>query len=164
MQTLYTTQYVIASCARETIVQQKRKLRLFIPTGPLYFVSIDILGPFPKTKSGNHFLVVMLNKLSKLTKAIAMIKKVVTTVLSIFINDWVANFSISWKRLTNNSSQLMSQFFQTTCEKLAVKTLAAMGYHFRPTDESNALTPRSFRDPATTLQSTNKTGRVMLYP
>lgn len=38
--------------------KHQRHLELFPPTGPLEFDTIDILGPFPKTKTGNQSVVI----------------------------------------------------------------------------------------------------------
>jgi hypothetical protein len=63
-----------ASCARKRLVTQKKTnyLKLFPPSAPLEFVSIDILGPLPETKEGNIFLLVMVDRFSKLTRTVPL--------------------------------------------------------------------------------------------
>lgn len=90
-------------------------MHLFRPTEPLEFVAIDILELLPRTKIGNQFVVVMTNRFSKLTEAIWTTKTTATTVATIFINDWVANYGIPSKIMTDNSPQLTSKFFQEIC-------------------------------------------------
>lgn len=49
------------SCAsnRGTIYSHHKHMQLFPANGPIEFVSIDILGPLPKTTKGNQFVLVM---------------------------------------------------------------------------------------------------------
>jgi Integrase zinc binding domain len=48
-------------CARNRVTERKRTsfLKLFPVDWPLEFVSMDILGPLPKTEHGNRFLLVI---------------------------------------------------------------------------------------------------------
>jgi hypothetical protein len=47
-------------------------MKLFPANEPLEFVSIDILGPLPKTVRGKRFLLVISDRFSKLTRSIPM--------------------------------------------------------------------------------------------
>jgi hypothetical protein len=48
-------------CAKNRVTERKQTsfLKLFPAGGPLEFVAMDILGPFPKTDHGNRFLLVI---------------------------------------------------------------------------------------------------------
>jgi Integrase zinc binding domain len=61
------------SCAAQRLKrgpQRSHKLTIFPPEGPLEFVDIDVLGPFPKTKRGNRFCMVMCDRFSKVSIAV----------------------------------------------------------------------------------------------
>jgi Integrase zinc binding domain len=47
-------------------------LKLFPASGPLEYVSMDILGPLPKTDHGNRFLLVITDRFSKLTRMVPL--------------------------------------------------------------------------------------------
>jgi Integrase zinc binding domain len=61
-------------CARNRIAEKRKKnpLRLFPAKGPLESVAMDILGPLPRTKQGNRFLLVIADRFSKVTKSIPL--------------------------------------------------------------------------------------------
>jgi hypothetical protein len=60
--------------AKNQIKERKRTsfLKLFPASGPLEYVDLDILGPLPKTEHGNKFLLVMTDRLSKLTRTVPL--------------------------------------------------------------------------------------------
>jgi Integrase zinc binding domain len=61
-------------CAKTRVKERKRTsfLKLFPVSGPLEFVSMDILGLLPKTEHGNRFLLVISNRFSKLTRTVPL--------------------------------------------------------------------------------------------
>lgn len=91
--------------------QRKRKRRLFPSAEPLELVAINIFGPLPKTKTGTHFILVMTDLFSNITKATSSTNTTSTTVPTIFVNNWVANFVIPSKFLTAIGPQFTSKFF-----------------------------------------------------
>lgn len=54
-----------------------------------------------KTKADKRFIAVVKGRSSTLTKATLMTRTSSTRVANIFINDWVANFRIMFKALTD---------------------------------------------------------------
>jgi hypothetical protein len=62
------------SCARKRISSQRKTthLKLFLPSSALEFISMDILGPLPETREGNRFLLVIVDRFSKLTRTVPL--------------------------------------------------------------------------------------------
>lgn len=56
-----------SSCASKALKNQKKvsKMTLLPSSRPLEFVAVDILGPLPKMKKGNRFLLVIGDRYSK---------------------------------------------------------------------------------------------------
>jgi hypothetical protein len=63
-----------AVCPNNRIRERKRTsfLKLFPAAEPLAYVSIDILGPLPKTEHGNVFLLFITDLFSKLTRIVPL--------------------------------------------------------------------------------------------
>jgi Integrase zinc binding domain len=61
-------------CAKNRVNERKRTsfLKLFPASSPLEYVSMDILGPLPKTEQGNRFLLVITDRFSKLTRTVPL--------------------------------------------------------------------------------------------
>jgi hypothetical protein len=62
------------SCAKSRLKRNHRTnyLKLFPPSQPLEFISLDILDPLPVTKSGNKYLVVFGDRYSKAMRVVAV--------------------------------------------------------------------------------------------
>jgi hypothetical protein len=63
-----------AVCAKNRIRERKRTSfhKLFPAAEPLEYVSLDILGPLPKTEHGNRFLLIITDRFSKLTRTVPL--------------------------------------------------------------------------------------------
>jgi Integrase zinc binding domain len=78
-------------CAKNRVTERKRAilLKLFPADGPLEFVSMDILGPLPKTEYGNRSLLVISDRFSKLTRTVPLRTITALVVSKAFCNAWV---------------------------------------------------------------------------
>jgi Integrase zinc binding domain len=81
-------------CAKNRVKERKRTslLKLFPASGPLEFVSMDILGPLPKTEHGNRFLLVISDRFSKLTRTVPMRTITALGVAKAFCDAWVFSY------------------------------------------------------------------------
>ena len=119
-------------CSRRQLRQRRRRastLKLFMPNGPLEFVCVDILGPLPPTKNGNKFLLVMADRFSKLTRAVALPDARAETVARAFLEHWLSVYGVPLVCLSDNGSNFRSKFFQSVCGLLGIKNLFSTPYH-----------------------------------
>lgn len=91
---IYVKRYQTCRKHRKNPTNQ-RLMQLFLREGQLEFVSMDILGPLPNTKTGNKFIVVMTDHYSILTRAIPTKKTTATDVARVFVESWVRKYGIS---------------------------------------------------------------------
>jgi hypothetical protein len=78
-------------CAKNRVAERKRAifLKLFPADGPLEFVSMDILGPLPKTDYGNRSLLVVSDRFSNITRTVPLRAITALVVSKAFCDDWV---------------------------------------------------------------------------
>lgn len=62
------------------------------------------------------------------TKAIPTVRTIATTVACIFIEQWVANYSILSTLLTEIRPQFLSKFFVAVCSTLGVQNITTTEY------------------------------------
>ena len=119
-----------ASCARVrgTAAQRQKLLTLFPAAGPLEFVAMDIAGPYPRTRNGNEYVVVLTDRFTKLTRAIPTRTTTASDVASIFIDYWIYSYGVPDYLLTDRGTQFMSKFFELVCSSLGVKHVATSAY------------------------------------
>jgi hypothetical protein len=77
------------SCAKSRLKTNRRTncLKLSPPSQPLVFISLDILGPLPVTKSGNKYLVVFGDRYSKAMRVAAVPNITTETLARAFVLD-----------------------------------------------------------------------------
>jgi transposase InsO family protein len=90
---------------------------------------MDILGPLTETKDGNRFLLVIVDRFSKLTRSVPL--KTITTeeVSKAFIKEWYCIYGAPSFLLSDNGTQFVSKFFQSVCRLLGVRQVFTTAYH-----------------------------------
>lgn len=72
-------------CARNRVsLKRKCHLKRIPAHRPLKFIAMEILGPLPKTNTGNEFIIFITDLYEKLTRAILSMKTIEPHVASIF--------------------------------------------------------------------------------
>ena len=120
-----------SACAKERVSLRRhaRFLKLFPAKQPLEFVSIDILGPLPRSQSGNKYLLVISDRYSKYTKTVLLRSISSWTVAKAFCEHWAFVFGPPKLLLSDNGGQFMSKFFQSVCNILGTRNLFTTAYH-----------------------------------
>lgn len=119
------------ACAKGKVRGRRRTapLRLFPASEPFTDVCLDLLGPFPVSASGNRFLLVIVDRFSKLTRVVPIPREDAETVASGFCDTRVASYGPPDTLLTDNGSQLTSAYFRGFCGMLGIRHLTSTTYH-----------------------------------
>jgi transposase InsO family protein len=119
------------TCAKNRIKERKRTsfLKLFPASEPLEYLSMDILGPLPKTPHGNRFLLVITDRFSKLTRTIPLRTITAHSVAEAFCTHWVFAYGPPRYLLTDNGAQFTAKFFLAVCVELGIDKVFTTAYH-----------------------------------
>lgn len=90
---------------------------------PLELVAIDILCEVVNTRRGNHFLLEISVRLSKLTRTIPMKTIMAASVLHAFVTHWVMDYGPSIWLLTDNGKQFSAKIFQDVFRLLGTENM-----------------------------------------
>jgi len=69
---------------------------------PFSSLSMDLLGPLPQTKTGNVFLLIIVDRFSKLVRAVSLAGITATDVSSALCRDWIFVYGPPDTVLTDN--------------------------------------------------------------
>jgi hypothetical protein len=118
-------------CARNRIKERRKTspLKLFPASLPLEYVSIDLLGPLPKTAHGNRFLLVMTDRFSKLTRTVPLRTTSALVVAKAFCEHWVFCYGPPRYVLSDNGPQFTAKFFHAVCRELGIEKVFSTAYH-----------------------------------
>ena len=114
---------------RGTRFTYQKYLKLFPAAGPLEFVGMDLLGPFPKSKKGYLYILVITDRFSKMTRAIPMRSTTAASVAQAFLDNWVYPYGVPSYLVTDNGPQFASKFFEAVCTMLGVQHYLTTAYH-----------------------------------
>lgn len=119
------------SCDKNRVKLRKHwnRLKLFPATCSLESVAIDILGPLPRTRSRERFLLIITDSCTKPTQ-VAMLAKISARVVAVpFLEVWVFKYGIPVSLSLHNDSQLAAKFFQLVCRSLGIISVYTVTYH-----------------------------------
>jgi transposase InsO family protein len=90
---------------------------------------MDILGPLPRKKHGNRFLLVIADRFSKVTKTAPLRTITALSVARAFCDHWAYIYGPPASLLTDNSRQFTAKSFQAACAELGIKKVFTTAYH-----------------------------------
>ena len=148
---VYTTVLQCDKCARNRVVFRKHanNLKLFPPRGPLENTIIDILGPLPRTTTGNRFVVVMTDRFSKLCRFRALRTITAEKLARTFAEEWVFVYGPPQSLLSDNGPQFTAKLFREACRLMGVRNVYTSTYH----PQTNGLVERMKRTLVGMLQN-----------
>ena len=118
-------------CARNRVGKRRKTnyLKTFPPTEPLTDLCMDLLGPLPRTEAGNEHLLVIVDRFSKMTRAIPLQRIDAESIAAAFLDYWVAAYGPPATVLSDNGPQFRSTYFQGVCSLLGISNRYSTTYH-----------------------------------
>lgn len=128
---VYTYVKKSVDCQRQSSHPTYQKLlRLYRPERTLDFIEMDTLGPLPRSKTGNRFIVAITDRNEKPTTATSL-KNTVTHVASIQLDAWSMPYGTSKRTLTDNRPQFVRKLFKTERVALGMQVAVTATYRLR---------------------------------
>ncbi|CAH8502093.1 unnamed protein product [Dicrocoelium dendriticum] len=103
--------------------------------------SVDVMGPFPLTRRGNQYILLMTEHFTRWIEATGIPDQRASTVTHAVMNHLVAAHGIPKAILTDQGPCFESEEFRNCLEKLGIKKLRTTPYH----PQTNGLTERNNR-------------------
>ena len=120
-----------ATCsARKNPPQKPRAPLQSIRTGyPLQMVATDILGPFPESKTGNKYILVVADYFTRWTEAYPIPNQEATTIARKLTDEFFFRFSIPEQLHSDQGRQFESEVIAEICRLLEVAKTRTTPYH-----------------------------------
>ena len=128
-ESMIVTMYVFVpqcpACSKNRLQERRytTPMTLFTPKEPLTEVGIDILGPLLNAVDGNRFVFIMSDRISKLTRTVALRRITAVTVASAFLTAWVAAYgppdcvlSDQGRQMDNSVCRAVMKMLGTRCK------------------------------------------------
>ena len=114
---------------------------------PFDRVGMDIVGPLPKTKRGNVYIVVATDYLTKWPEARAIPNQKAATVSVFFYEDIICRHGCPKELLTDRGTHFVNEIMRSLCQELGTKHKLSTSYH----PQTNGLVERFNRTLCETL-------------
>jgi len=118
-------------CARNRVGERRKKnyLKTLPPTEPLTDICMNLLGPLPRTAAGNEHLLVVVDRCSKMTRAIPLERIDADTIAAAFLDYWVAAYGPPVTVLSDNGPQFRSTLFRGVFSLPGISNRYSTTYH-----------------------------------
>ena len=113
---------------RNAKTSDKNPIRHFSKNTPFELVSIDICGPLPQTKSGNRYIVSMIDKFTRFCLLIPVADIKTITVIKAF-QHWINLFGSPKHLLSDNGTQFTSEIFKAYNDTYNIKQRFSTPYY-----------------------------------
>lgn len=113
---------------RLRLILRRQPMRLFTTKQPLESFTVNFLGPSPKTKADNRFIMVMADSFTKLNQVVPLKRKTRIDVAKAFDSHWVFKYGALKDVLSDNGPQFASQLYQNTCRIQGISNTFTSAY------------------------------------
>ena len=119
-------------------------------------VAADVAGPFPTTRNGNRYILVVQDYCTKWVEVFAMPDQTAETVATLIVDNVVARFGVFRELFTDQGSNFQSQLMREICRLLGISRARTTPYHPRA-DGAVERYNRTMEGMLASFTSTNQT-------
>ena len=106
-------------------------LKLFEASKPFEVVHLDLVGPMPVTKTGNRYVLTMMDRFSRFVKLVPLPVQSATCVAMAFRSNWLLQYGTPEKILTDRGSNFTGLTFSILRRLHGFQALFTTSYHPR---------------------------------
>ena len=106
-------------------------MQIFEATKPFEIVHLDIIGPLPLTKSGNRYILTIMDRFSRMVKLIPIPIMTASCICIEFRNHWLLQYGVSMQTLTDRGSNFAGLLFKLLSKLYGFTNLFTTSYHPR---------------------------------
>lgn len=101
-----------------------------LPCGePWERLSIDVVGPFPRSRQGHIFMLTIMDNFTKFVEAVPMSNQEASSVAKALVETVIVRYGAPLQILTDQGSNFESQLFRELCKLLGIDKVRTSCYH-----------------------------------
>ena len=138
------------SCARSKLTRQPRRglTQTWSHYGPLECVQMDLVGPFPRSRSGNRYWLTLIDRFSRDVELVPIPDASAETTAKALFRSWVCRRGTPKFLMSDNGANFTSDVIKELCASLGIKQMFSAPYH----PQANGLCERAHRFALAALQ------------
>jgi hypothetical protein len=107
----------------------KAPMQQYLPGVTMERVSMDVLGPLPKSDKDNKFILLVCDYFTKWVEAFPMPNQEAQTVADLFVKEFICRYGVPRKIFTDQGSNFQSELFKKVCAMLEIDKSRTTPYH-----------------------------------
>ena len=121
------------SCAKRKMPVPKfhSSLQPSLVGAPFEKIALDILGPLPRSKRGNRYILVIMDYFTKWAEAYPVRNQEAETIAKVLVEQFICRYGVPLSLHTDQGSNFESNLFQTVCKLLGINKTRTTAYHPR---------------------------------
>lgn len=121
------------------LIRRKQPVRFFPLKQPLEYVSVKLLGPLPRTKAGNRFILMMADRFTKPPQVVQMKRTTCLDVTKTFSTHYVFKHGGPKEVLSDKGPQFARNLYQNTCRIFGISNTFISAYHLYTNGQVDSL-------------------------
>ncbi|KRX68115.1 Retrovirus-related Pol polyprotein from transposon 17.6 [Trichinella sp. T6] len=119
------------ACARRKTppIVNRAPMESIVVGNPMEIVAVDILGPVPRSKNGNSYIMVVTNYFTRWVEAYALPNQQAETVARKLVQQFVCRFGTPIKLLSDQGTQFQGRLVTELCKLLGIEKIRTTAYH-----------------------------------
>ncbi|KAJ0050423.1 hypothetical protein NL108_003631 [Boleophthalmus pectinirostris] len=109
--------------------QSHAKLQQFMVGAPMERVAVDIMGPFPRTDKGNHYVLAAMDYFTKWPEAFAIPDQEAETVADTLVEGMFSRFGVAEVIHSDQGRNFESAVFAAMCERMGMQKTRTTPLH-----------------------------------
>jgi hypothetical protein len=110
----------------------------YLAGAPMQRVHLDFLGPLPKTREGNEYVLVTVDQFTKWVECVPLPSQTAEVTVLAAVSQFFARFGCPFQIFTDQGRNFESKLFVAVCELLKIHKARTTPY--QPTDKWSAIT------------------------
>lgn len=115
--------------------------RPYMANEPMEQVSIDIVGPLPKSSRGNRFLLTIIDNFTRYAEAVPLVEQTAEATARALVEKFITRHGAPKRLLTDQGRNFISSLMKEICRLLRIKKIQTTAYH----PEGNGMIERLHR-------------------
>lgn len=118
-------------CAEHNPAKKRARAPLISSTTgyPMERVAVDVVGPLPKTRNGNRFILVVCDYFTKWPEAYPIPDHKAVTVANKLVEEWISRYGLMQTLHSDQGREFESEIFQTLMQQLRIHKTRTTPYH-----------------------------------
>ena len=125
----YIAECIPCKVGKQTPNKREGYMQLFAVQKPFEIVHMDIVGPLPMTRSGNRYILTIMDRYSRMIKLVPLAVTTASAICLAFRDNWILQYGVPDNTLTDRGSYFTGLLFRVLSKIFGFDPKFTTSYH-----------------------------------